>query len=434
MNRIVKNFMDQRILSGKNGVVVGVGRSGIAAARLLDMLGANVCVVDRSEDVTEDVLGDLKGEVKLITGPHKKEHFADAEIIVMSPGVPVKKMADVLESVQPRKIVSELEFASWFIEAPVLAITGTNGKTTTTTLISEILEKAGKKAFTGGNIGIPLCEYLLDMEAAEIIVLEVSSFQLQNCRLFKPHVGVFLNFAANHLDYHDDMDEYLGAKLLMFNRMTGEDTALLHESLRDTIGDKPFTNAQVEWFGPTDRFEAPHLPGEHNRSNIEAAWQAVKRFGVTEAQAAEAIREFRPLSHRIEPVAERHGVLFVDDSKATTLDAVIAAVKSFDRPVRLLMGGVWKGGDVEGFARVVKDNVTHIGLFGGSREIFEDILKETFTVTWDETLETAVKRQATDAADGDVVLLSPATSSFDQYKSYGERGDDFKRIVGGLNE
>ena len=434
MNRIVKNFMDQRILSGKNGVVVGVGRSGIAAARLLDMLGANVCVVDRSEDVTEDVLGDLKGEVKLITGPHKKEHFADAEIIVMSPGVPVKKMADVLESVQPRKIVSELEFASWFIEAPVLAITGTNGKTTTTTLISEILEKAGKKAFTGGNIGIPLCEYLLDMEAAEIIVLEVSSFQLQNCRLFKPHVGVFLNFAANHLDYHDDMDEYLGAKLLMFNRMTGEDTALLHESLRDTIGDKPFTNAQVEWFGPTDRFEAPHLPGEHNRSNIEAAWQAVKHFGVTEAQAAEAIREFRPLSHRIEPVAERHGVLFVDDSKATTLDAVIAAVKSFDRPVRLLMGGVWKGGDVEGFARVVKDNVTHIGLFGGSREIFEDILKETFSVTWDETLETAVKRQAMDAADGDVVLLSPATSSFDQYKSYGERGDDFKRIVGGLNE
>ena len=155
---------------------------------------------------------------------------------------------------------------------------------------------------------------------------------------------------------------------------------------------------------------------------------------MTEAQAAEAIREFKPLSHRIEPVAERHGVLFVDDSKATTLDAVLASVKSFDRPVRLLMGGVWKGGDVEGFARVVKDNVTHIGLFGGSREIFEDILKETFTVTWDETLETAVKRQATDAADGDVVLLSPATSSFDQYKSYGERGDDFKRIVGGLNE
>jgi len=434
VNRIVQSFIEQRILSGKKAVVVGVGRSGIAAARLLDVLGSNVCVVDRNEDVTEDVLGDLKGKVKLITGPHKKKHFDNADIIVMSPGVPVKKMADALEGIPARKIVAELELASWFIESPVLAITGTNGKTTTTTIVSEILEKAGKKTFTGGNIGVPLCEYLLDMEQAEIIVLEVSSFQLQNCRLFKPHVGVFLNFAANHLDYHDDMDEYLDAKLLMFNRMTGEDTALMHESLRDIIDDKPFTNARVEWFGPTDRFEAPNLPGEHNRSNVEAAWQAVKHFGVTEAQAAEAIREFKPLSHRIEPVAEVNGVLYVDDSKATTLDAVIAAVKSFDRPVRLLMGGVWKGGDVETFAKIVKDSVIHVGLFGGSREVFENTLKKAFTVTWDETLEAAVKRQADDAANGDVVLLSPATSSFDQYKSYGERGDDFKRVVEGLNE
>lgn len=434
MNRIVRNFIDQRILTGKQAVVVGVGKSGIAAARLLDLLGAKVRVVDRSEDVTEDALGDLKGTITLITGPHEKKHFSDADIIVLSPGVPIKKMAHALEDIEARKIVAELEFASWFIEAPVLAITGTNGKTTTTTLISDILEKAGKKAFTGGNIGTPLCEYLLDMEPAEIIVLEVSSFQLQNCRLFKPSVGLFLNFAANHLDYHDDMQEYLDAKLLMFNRMTGEDTALLHESLRAVINDRGFTNAHVEWFGPTDRFEAPHLPGEHNRSNVEAAWQAVKRFSVTEAQAAEAIREFKPLSHRIEPVREVNDVLYVDDSKATTLDAVIAAVKSFDRPVRLLMGGVWKGGDVEGFAQTVKDAVIHIGLFGGSREIFEEPLKKVFSVTWDETLEQAVHRQAADAATGDVVLLSPATSSFDQYSSYGERGNDFKRVVDGLHE
>jgi len=434
MNRIVRNFIDQAVLSGKKAVVVGVGRSGIAAARLLDVLGANVCVVDRSEDVTESRLGDLRSRVKLITGPHRKEHFANADIIVMSPGVPVRKMADALEGIPTRKIVAELELASWFIEAPVLAVTGTNGKTTTTTLISEILEQAGKKTFTGGNIGVPLCEYLLDMEQADVIVLEVSSFQLQNCRLFKPHVGVFLNFAANHLDYHDDMDEYLDAKLLMFNRMTGEDTALLHESLRNIIKDRAFTNARLEWFGPTDRFEAPNLPGEHNRSNVEAAWQAVKHFGVTEAQAAETIREFKPLSHRIEPVAEVNGVLYVDDSKATTLDAVTAAVKSFDRPIRLLMGGVWKGGDVEAFANAVRKKVIHIGLFGGSREIFEGTLGKTYPVSWDETLAAAVNRQAAEAAQGEVVLLSPATSSFDQYNSYSERGDDFKRAVEGLNE
>jgi UDP-N-acetylmuramoylalanine--D-glutamate ligase len=429
VNRIVQDFINQRILTGKRGVVVGVGRSGLAAARLLTVLGCDVRVVDSSDNVTPDALGQLRETAQLITGPHKKEHFADADIIVLSPGVAVKKLAHALEGVPPQTVVAELELASWFIEAPVLAITGTNGKTTTTTLISEILAHAGKRAFTGGNIGIPLCEYLLDMEPAEVIVLEVSSFQLQNCRLFKPHVGLFLNFAANHLDYHDDMDEYLDAKLNMFSRMTGEDTALLHESLRSVIGDRGFTNAHVEWFGPTDRFEAPHLPGEHNRSNVEAAWQAVSRFGVTEAQAAEAIREFKPLAHRIAPVAEVDGVLYVDDSKATTLDAVLAAVRSFDRPVRLLMGGVWKGGDVEAFAREITDSVIHIGLFGGSREVFEGPLSKNFTVTWDATLTEAVRRQAGLARPGEAVLLSPATSSFDQYKNYGQRGDDFKRAV-----
>ena len=436
MNDIVKNFIDQSILADKRGVVVGAGKSGLAAARLLDVLGARVRVVDSNPSLSTDVLGEMKDSVELVTGKHEKAHFADADIIVLSPGVPVKKMADVLDGIEERKIVSELEFASWFIQAPVLAITGTNGKTTTTTLVSEIFRHAGIKAFTGGNIGTPLCEYLLGPDRAEVIVLEVSSFQLQNCRLFKPHVGVFLNFAANHLDYHENMAEYLGAKLTLFARMTGDDIALLHESLRPlltkTFGKAAFTQGQIQWFGPTDRFGAPHLPGEHNRSNVEAAWQAVSRFGVTEGQAAEAIKNFKPLAHRIEPVREVNGVLYVDDSKATTLDAVIAAVRTFDRPVRLLMGGVWKGGDVDAFAAEVKDAVVHVGLFGGSRNILEAPLAKAFPVTWDETLSQAVMRQAGEASEGDVVLLSPATSSFDQYSSYGERGDDFKRAVEGL--
>ncbi|TDT91647.1 UDP-N-acetylmuramoylalanine--D-glutamate ligase [Pseudodesulfovibrio indicus] len=434
MNRIVRNFINDAILTGKKAVVVGTGKSGLAAARLLDVLGADVRVADRDEAVTEEKLGALAGKVELVTGPHDKGHFADADIIVFSPGVPVKKLAPVLEGIPPQNMVSELEFASWFIEAPVLAVTGSNGKTTTTTLISAILEHAGRRVFTGGNIGVPLCEYLLDMDPAEIIVLEVSSFQLQNCRLFKPHVGLFLNFSANHLDYHEDMDEYLDAKLMLFARMTGEDTALLHESLHPLLDGRSFTNAHVEWFGSTDRFEAPHLPGEHNRSNVEAAWQAVKRFGVTEEQAAEAIRDFTSLPHRIEPVTEKRGVLYVNDSKATTLDAALAAVRSFDRPVRILMGGVWKGGDVAQFARDVRDRVVHVGLYGGSREVLEPELKRHFPVTWDETLELAVKRQAAMAAPGDVVLLSPATSSFDQYTGMAQRGADFKRVAGELDD
>lgn len=429
MNSSVRTAIDQRIFDGKQAVVVGVGKSGLAAARLLDMLGARVRVADRNEKLTEDILGDLKGKAELVTGPHKKEHFADADVIVLSPGVPVKKMAAVLEGIPATNIVSELEFASWFIEAPILAITGTNGKTTTTTLISEIFEHAGIRAFTGGNIGTPLCTYLLDMEPAEVIVLEVSSFQLQNCIRFKPHVGLFLNFTPDHLDYHESMDEYLDAKLMLFARMTGEDTAILHESMRPQLEGRGFTNARIEWYGPTGRFESPSLHGEHNRSNVEAAWQAVKRFGVTESQAAEAILNFKALPHRIEPVAEKKGVLYVDDSKATTLDSVVAAVKAFGRPVRLLMGGKWKGGDVEEFAGLVKDKVIAIGLFGGSREVLEPVLSKYFPVTWDETLTEAVKRQAGEAKSGDMVLLSPATSSFDQYNNYKERGDDFQRAV-----
>jgi len=436
VNEIVKNFIDQAILKGKRAVVVGAGKSGLAAVRLLHVLGARVRLADRNESLTPDILGELAGTAELVTGEHRPEHFSDADIIVLSPGVPVKRMADALRGIEDRKIVSELEFASWFIQAPVLAVTGTNGKTTTTTLISEILAHAGKRIFTGGNIGTPLCSYLLEGEPAEIIVLEVSSFQLQNCRLFKPHVGVFLNFSANHLDYHENMAEYLGAKLTLFARMTDEDTALLHESLRPTLektfGGRPFTAAQVEWFGPTNRFEAPHLPGEHNRSNVEAAWQAVRRFGVTREQAAEAIRNFHPLHHRIEPVGEVNGVLYVDDSKATTLDAVVAAVRSFDRPVRLLMGGVWKGGDVDAFAQTIKDRVIAVGLFGGSRDVLEPALAKVFPVTWDEALSDAVRRQAAEAKSGEMVLLSPATSSFDQYSSYTQRGDDFRRAVEGL--
>jgi len=433
VNELVKNFIDQAILTGKRAVVVGAGKSGLAAVRLLHVLGARVRLVDRNESLTPEILGELASVAELVTGEHKPEHFSDADIIVLSPGVPVKKMAHALRGIEERRIVSELEFASWFIQAPVLAITGTNGKTTTTTLVSEIFAHAGIRAFTGGNIGTPLCEYLLDGEPAQVIVLEVSSFQLQNCRLFKPHVGVFLNFSANHLDYHENMAEYLGAKLTLFERMTSDDVALLHQSLRPMLrsafGDRPFTAAEVEWFGPTARFEAPHLPGEHNRSNVEAAWQAVRRFGVTQAQAAEAIRNFKPLRHRIEQVREVGGVLYVDDSKATTLDAVVAAVRSFDRPVRLLMGGVWKGGDVASFAREVKDQVVHVGLFGGSRDVLEPELAKVFPVTWDETLNQAVKRQAASARAGEVVLLSPATSSFDQYSSYAQRGDDFCRAV-----
>ncbi len=429
MNTLIKEFKDLNLLKDHLGVIVGAGASGIAAAKLLAELGARVRVVDSNEQTDPSVIDQVKGKAKLLLGPHSPEQFESADIVILSPGVPVKKMAAALAGVPERKVVSELELASWFTMAPILAITGTNGKTTTTTLISSILEHAGEKVFTGGNIGTPLCDYLLDSEPADVLVLEVSSFQLQNVRLFKPRVGLLLNFSPNHLDYHEDMDEYLQAKLRLFAQQDLNDTAIIPAWMRDKLEQTMPGKGRKVYFEPQDIFDAPHLPGEHNQANITAAWAAVREFGVTKEQAAQAIREFRPLAHRQQPVAERNGVLFVDDSKGTNLDAVVAAISSFKQPVRLLLGGVFKGGDVAMLIPAMRGRVVQVGLFGAGRETFETPLKGEFDLFWEPDLEKAVHKIVRSSEPGDVVLLSPATASFDAYASYAERGDHFKSIV-----
>lgn len=419
-------------LRGKRAVVVGAGKSGLAAARLLLEAGARVALADAKPEIPAEVLGDLAGRLDPRLGAHTPEQFRDADLVVLSPGVPAKKIAAALAPVAPENVVAELEFASWFLEAPILAVTGTNGKTTTTTLISKMLEDAGKTVFTGGNIGTPLCEFILQGGRADVVVLEVSSFQLQNCRTFKPRVAMLLNFAPNHLDYHADMEEYLSAKLNLFARMDEDGTAILPEAMRAELSARRFTRARMVWFAPTDRFPAPHLHGAHNRANVEAAWQAVRLFGVGEESARATAAAFLPLAHRLQTVAEKNGVLYVDDSKSTTLDSTAAAVKSFERPVRLLLGGVFKGGDVATLIPALDGRVVEIGLFGAARDIFEPVLAGRFPLFWEPDLDKAVRRLTGNSRPGDVVLLSPATASFDAYTSYGARGDHFQRIVGEL--
>ncbi len=429
MNKLVAEFSRQKLLNGRKCVVVGAGRSGVAAARLLLALGARVSVLDSDTSlVPEKALKNCPGAT-LETGAHKPEQFEGTDIVVLSPGVPVKKLAPVLKDIPPRKLVAEMELGSWFAHTPILAVTGTNGKTTTTTLISHVLAESGKRVFTGGNIGTPLCEHLMDQEEEDdVLVVEISSFQLQNCNLFKPRVGILLNVSPNHLDYHEDMEEYLSAKLKLFARQRKTDTAVLPLDMKKNLEARNFTAAQKIYFQATDRFQCPGLPGEHNKANIEAAWQALSRFGISEKQFAGAIKNFTALDHRIQALGEKNGVLFVDDSKGTNLDAMTAAIKSFDRPVRLLAGGVFKGGDVKAMIPMMKGRVAEIGLFGDSRKVFEDALSGEFSVFWEDTLEKAVKRLFKNAEPGDVILLSPATASFDLYSSYAERGDDFQRI------
>jgi UDP-N-acetylmuramoylalanine--D-glutamate ligase len=437
MDRTVDIFQSLKIFQSRQAVVVGAGVSGLAACRFLLSLGARVRLVDAKANLPQSVLLDVHADpasvgLTLEAGTHTPAQFADADLIVLSPGVPVKKLAAHLAHVDPKRVVAEMEFASWFLSEPVIAITGTNGKTTTTTLVGHILEHAGLSTFVGGNIGTPLCDYLLSDKPADVLVIEISSFQLQNCRTFKPRVAALLNFSANHLDYHLDMEEYLSAKLQLFAQQDHGCVAIAPAAMKEELEARAFTKAQREYFTADTNFECPGLPGTHNRENIAAAWRMVRPFGVTEEQVRSAVQAFRALPHRIEPVGEAGGVLFVDDSKATTLTSVCAAVKSFERPVHLLLGGVFKGGDVASLLPALQDRVVSIGLFGASREVFEPVLAPHFPVSWDQTLEAAVRRQFALAKSGDAILLSPATASFDAYKGYAERGRDFARVAQAL--
>ncbi len=437
MERTVRTLQSLKIFKRKLAVVVGAGVSGLAACRFLLSLGATVRLVDAKADLSQDVLlkvaqNPAEAGITLQAGPHTPAQFEDADLVVLSPGVPVKKLAEVLQNVEPWRVVAEMEFASWFLREPIIAITGTNGKTTTTTLVGHILEHAGLSTFVGGNIGTPLCDYLMRDEAADVLVIEISSFQLQNCRTFAPRVAALLNFSANHLDYHADMEEYLSAKLNLFSQQDHGCVAIVPAAMKDELEARNFTDARREYFSADTDFECPGLPGAHNRENIAAAWRMVRCFGVTQEQARAAIAAFHALPHRIQPVGTARGVRFVNDSKATTLDSVAAAVRSMDAPVRLLMGGVFKGGVVEDILPALQERVVSVGLFGASREVFEPALAPHFPVAWDQTLEEAVRRQFALAAPGEVILLSPATASFDAYTGYTARGADFARVAAAL--
>jgi UDP-N-acetylmuramoylalanine--D-glutamate ligase len=432
----MRALLHEKQLAGHKAVVVGAAISGVAAAKLLAVLGASVRLLDRNpEALSADAREELASlGVELALGPHKNAHFKDAQMVVLSPGIPVAKLAPLLAACPEAQVMSELELAAWFTNAPILAVTGTNGKTTTTTLIGHILEASGKKVFVGGNIGTPLSDHVLSGQSCDVAVLEVSSFQLQNVQSFHPKVGVLLNFSANHLDYHADIKEYLAAKLKLFARMNDKDLAVLPFEMKDELEKRDFTKARRVYFTAANRFKDNSLPGNHNRANMEAAWLACKAFGVTEDQARSAVASFKPLSHRLQNLGEKGGVLFVDDSKATTVEAMRAAIESFDRPVRLLAGGVFKGGDLEGLVPLLKARVSQVGLFGANREIFEKAWTGVVPILWEPTLEGAVTRLYLNAKPGEVILLSPATASFDLYSDYKARGKDFARIMAGLPE
>ncbi|WP_291445800.1 UDP-N-acetylmuramoyl-L-alanine--D-glutamate ligase [Desulfovibrio sp.] len=426
----------RRIEPGELAVVVGAGRSGLAAARLLRRAGARVRLLDSNlkalagREVLSAELAALGIDVQL--GEHSAAQFAGATFVVPSPGMPVARLAGLVDT-QVSEILAEMELAWRYLDdEPVLAITGTSGKTTTASLAAAMLHEQGYSVFLGGNIGTPLSEYVLGGKKADVLVLEISSFQLQACTTFCPRAGILLNITPNHLDYHKDMAEYTEAKFRLFRCQDEGDLAVLGEDLQ-ALADAHRLKARKVFVKATERFPTSCLMGAHNRINEEAAWQACRLFGVTDASATRAVERFQPLPHRLERVRELGGVLYVNDSKCTTVSALQVALEAFDRPVRLLCGGKFKGGDLAGLADLLRAKVQEVVLFGASREHFEKAWQGIVPISWHETMEPAVRFASANAKSGDVVLLAPATSSYDLYKNYEQRGEDFKQIVGKLS-
>ncbi len=436
-------FSTQAVQAGQKAVVIGAGRSGMAAVRLLVARGVHTTLLEKNpQQVHDDFRAEVEKQgVNIICGEHGAEHFAGVDYIIPSPGIPIAGITPLLQADAAGKlpeVIAEMELAWRHITTePVLAITGSSGKTTTVSVAAEMLEAAGKMIFVGGNIGTPLSEYILDVIKtglhAAVVVLEVSSFQLQGCTTFAPHVAMLLNITENHLDYHADMQEYTDAKMQLFACQKAEDIAIFHASLQDLVASYAVQAKTVFFEKDAHNFPQRQLLGQHNAVNIEAAWQAVQAFGVSLEQAQKAVAAFEPLPHRLEQVRTVADVLYVNDSKCTTVDAMRVAIEAFDTNIILLCGGKFKGGDLASLVPLMQGKVKQVIGFGASEKYFREAWEQSLPMLWCHTMAEAVKHAKAKAEAHDVVLLAPATASYDLYANYMQRGEDFKNLVGALD-
>jgi UDP-N-acetylmuramoylalanine--D-glutamate ligase len=447
-------------LSGQRILVIGLGKTGTATAAFLSRQGAVVTVTDE-KDPTEltGVLDQMHREgVKFRFHPFVPDLSADADMVVPSPGVAPSNpmLTEALRRGKP--ILSELELASLFLKTPMIAITGTNGKTTTTTLIGKILAAAGKSVFVGGNIGMPLIGYVDGPQQDDYAVVEVSSFQLQWTHDFRPDVAILLNITCDHVDYHGTFAGYRRAKERIFKNQTGRDLAVLNadeeyaEALSHRLAAKIacFSSSRqltqgIFLDGPQlvcrlvgDEIERYPLdmikiPGIHNIENVMAAVLAAGWAGCRRETIIQAVSDFRGIAHRIEYAGEKEGVAFYDDSKATNVGAVLRALETFSRPVVLLMGGRDKEGDFEILSAMIEKKVKVMILFGEARERIKALLGGVVKTSEAATMREAMLLARCAAVAGDVVLLAPGCASFDEFNNYKERGDVFKKWVGSLS-
>jgi len=447
-------------VAGKRIVVVGLARSGVAASRFLASRGARVVAADRKpqEQLPEEALSLSALGVTLALGPHPPGLFADADLVVVSPGVPWDAAGLVAAREHGTPVVAELELAARFIEGGIVAVTGTKGKSTTTAALGEMLHARGGDVRVGGNIGRPVTGILDGASAATTFVLEVSSFQLEGTRDFHPRLALFTNLSPDHLDRHASFEEYARAKARVFANQTSEDFAVVNGDDPQVLAlaragrarvvrigerdpgdvDAAFFEAGSAWVrlaGSQERLFAlasVRLPGRHLAFDLLLAATAARLLGASSGDIARSVASFAGIPHVLERVAEKNGVLFFNDSKATNVAASRQSVLAMDRPTHLILGGRYKGGDFREL-RELSSRVRQVLAIGETRERIAEALGDVVSVVRCDSLQGAVERAFLAAHPGDAVLLAPGCSSFDMFTDYAARGEAFRSAVEALH-
>lgn len=446
-------------LKNKRVLVVGLGRSGVAAATFLQEQGARVTVSDAKTEtqLQHEVSLLLDRGISIETGRHGERTFRDQDLIVVSPGVP----SDQPQLQQARNlgipVIGEVELAYRFLKGKIVAITGSNGKTTTTTLAGEILAKSGLRTLVGGNIGTPVISLAGQSAIDGFDVLEISSFQLETIQQFKPYVAAILNITPDHLDRHHTFQAYVDAKARIFENQQSGDFGLLNADDPTCVGLKNKVKGAVYWFSRKQQVETGasltgdqimfrdrgqqtavlslgdiHLKGAHNLENVLAAVCIGMIAGCAPQQIRKAVTEFQGVEHRLELAAVIHGVSFYNDSKATNVDATIKALESFPANIHIILGGKDKGSDYTVLNPLLHERTRRAYLIGAAAEKIGAQIQGSTPISYSGTLERAVHQSFDAASPGDVVLLAPACASFDQFENYEQRGRVFKELVAAL--
>ncbi len=450
-------------LKNKRVLVVGLGKSGVSAALYLRRQGARVTVSDTrpSEALAKEIPALLEAGVMVETGGHGVLTFRRQDLVVLSPGVPLN--TPEVQQVQRYGVplIGELELAAQALQGQVVAITGSNGKTTTTSLLGHIFQQAQRHTLVGGNIGLPVVDLVADSTPETWTILEVSSFQLETIETFRPHLALVLNITPDHLDRHGSFNNYAAAKARITENQTAADFLVLNAEDKPTQMVAAKTKAQIYWFSNVRRVKqgafthgdgvyfvgveggvpepvmplaSVHLRGAHNVENVLAAVAAARLAGVSAEVIRAAVETFEAVDHRLQFIANVRGVDYFNDSKATNVDATMKALEAFPGNVRLILGGKDKGSDYTALVPLLRTRAKAVYTIGAAAQKIEDQLVEhlDYPVTHAETLANAVALAAREAQAGDTVLLAPACASFDQFASYEDRGQQFAAMVRGL--